>query len=260
LTFPSVSTNRAVATTDHASALVADLNTASHSGRKLHQSLPGLCRNDRARKVGHSAVDKTLADFGDLLRVVPGATTQGRVGGCAVGSVISSRRRRRGALASESGSGARGSRSRDVGGRLSGESTTSRRVVVGANAPRNHVDGHEALVGAETTVVDGALDAPQHVTANLRLLLGVRAGQVELVAADIIVPHEGSSGLHAVGHVAPAVLVAAVLVADLVVGEAYGEDMVEDSTTVDPCGLWVVGGHDVEAVALSEGPLVRHLR
>ena len=106
-----VATNRAVTTADHASALVTDLHTASHSGREFHHSLPGR-RDDSAREVGHSVVDETVAHLGDVLRVVPGTTAHVWVSRGAVSGVASSRRRRRGALAGESGGGARWIRSR----------------------------------------------------------------------------------------------------------------------------------------------------
>lgn len=96
-------------------------------------------------------------------------------------------------------------------------------------------------------------------TAILRLLLVVGTGEVELVAADVVVPHDRACGRNAGWRVAHAVLVAAVFVADFLVGEVEVEDVVEDGAAVGPGRVLVVGCKDVEGVALIEVPLVSHL-
>lgn len=244
----------ATAAADHADRLVTDLNGLGEGGRELDWTRVGLARSDIVGEASYRAVDELVALLADILRVVPGTAAHGRIGGGGSGS---RRGRRGGAGASESGGVARRSKSRSCS--RSGGSSESRGVVVGANAAGDHVDGHEALVASEAETSDGGLDALEQLAAILGLLLVVRAREIELVAADMVVPHEGTSWGDAAGRVAHAVLVAAVLVADLLVGELNVEDIVEDGSAVSPGGLWVVGRHDVEGVALGEGPLVRHV-
>ena len=154
------------------------------------------------------------------------------------------------------GSGGVARRSRGRVGNSSGGSSNEQDVGVSTDAAVEHVDGAETIVVVETKLVDRSLDALEELTTGLHLLLAV-GKEVELVAADMIVPRDGTSG-QAGGRIAPAVLVAAVLVADLLVGELQAEDMVEDSAAVDPVGLRVVVREDMEGVALLEGPHVRH--
>lgn len=218
----------AAVTADHADRLVADLHVHGEGGRELHQPPEGVARGDVVGKIVLGAVDEVVALLDDLLGVVPGTAALSRIrrgGG-------SSRRRRGSASAGESGGVARRSSSRV--GDSAGGSSESRGVVVGANAAGDHVDGHEALVASEAETSDGGLDTLEQLASILRLLLVVRAGEVELVAADVVVPHDGASGSNAGGRIAHAVLVAAVLVADLLVGEVDAEDVVEDGTAVGP--------------------------
>ena len=247
-------------TADTADRLVADLDGLGEGGRELDWTRVGLARSDVVGEASYRAVDELVALLADVLRVVPGTAAHGRIGGGGSGS---RRGRRGGARASESGGVTRRSRSRGrscgSSGGSSGGSSEGRGVVVGANAAGDHVDGHKALVAIETETSDGGLDALEQLAAILGLLLVVRTREIELVAADMVVPHQGTSRGDAAGRVAHAVLVAAVLVADLLVGELDVEDIVEDGSAVGPGGLWVVGRHDVEGVALGEGPLMRHV-
>lgn len=237
----------------HADCHVADVDGLGESRGKLQRPTIDVARGDGVGDVFDGAVDELLAHSDDLLRVVPETTALswvGRTGG-------SSRGGRGGAGAGESGGVARRSSGRVCDS--SGGSRESRGVVVGANAMVHHVDGHEALVAIEAQVPDGTLDALEKLLAELRLLLVVGAREAELVAANLIVPGDGTSRRNAGGRVAHAVLVAAVLVADLLVGEVYAKDVVEDGAAVGPGRVLVVGRQDVEDVALVGVPLVGSL-
>ena len=225
----------AAVTADHADGLVAHLHVHGEGGRELHQPPVGVARRDVVEETVLGAVDKVVAFLDNLLRVVPGTPALSGIGRGG----RSSRGRRGSASAGESGGVARRSRGRV--GNSSGGSSEGRGVVVGANAAGDHVDGHEALVAIEAETSDGGLDTLEQLVAILRLLLVVRAGEVELVAADVVVPHDGASGSNAGGRIEHAVLVAAVLVADLLVGEVDAKDVVEDGPAVGPGGVLVVG-------------------
>lgn len=249
--FPFILDSRLMAA-DPTNRLVADLHTHAESVREPHRPPVGVGGSDSVGEALYRAVDELVPLLDELLVMVPRTTTLSRVGGRGGGS---SRGRRRNTSAGESSGVARGTRSRV--GDSSGGSSESRGVVVGADATRDHVDGHEALVAIEAETGDRSLDALEETAAILDLLLVVRQ-EVELVAADMVVPHEGASGSDAAGSVAHAVLVAAVLVADLGVGEVHTEDIVEDGAAVGPGGVVVVGRQDVEGVALVKSSLVGH--
>jgi len=237
---------------DRADRQVADLHVHGEGGRELHLSPVGVGRGDRVGDVVNRAVDEATTLLDDLLRVVERTAALGR----ADRGAASSGGGRGGGGASGSGGVAR--RSRSSGGDRRSGTSEGREIVVGANAALDHVDGHEALVAIEAETSDGGLDALEQLAAVVRLLLVVRAREVELVAADMVVPHEGASWRNAGGRVAHAVLVAAVLVADLLLGELQAEDVVEDGAAVGPSGVFVVCGQDMEGVALVEVPLVSH--
>lgn len=127
-------------------------------------------------------------------------------------------------------------------------------VGVGAIHARDHADSTETDVVAEVEHVDSVLDLLQHSSA-VGLLLGVEgAREVEFVAADVVVPHEGTGGL--VGLAATAVLVAAIFVAEVGGVEVGAEDGVENGAAIHPGRDRVVGREDVEAVAVRDGPVV----
>lgn len=116
----------------------------------------------------------------------------------------------------------------------------------------NHVDSAETRTVVETQEVDSVLNLLEHDGTFCLLSRVERAGQVEFVAADVVVPHEGAGGLG--GHAATAVLVAAIFIADVGVGEVGVEDGVEDGAAEEPSGVRIVGGQDVEAVTVRDGP------
>lgn len=127
---------------------------------------------------------------------------------------------------------------------------------VGTRHAWEHVDRAQAVVASKTKGVDCTLDLLQHIGA-IRGLLLVET-EAELVAADMIVPHDGTRGLLAIGTVALTGLVASILVAQSLPLEIGVEDMVEDRGAVSTNRLWVVRRHDVETVALRDGPSARH--
>ena len=245
--------HRTAAAADHAGRLVADMDGLGESGRELRGPPVGVARSDSVGEAIHRAVEELVSLPDDLLVVIPGTTALSRVSGGA-----SSSHGKRGSSGAGRGGGDVRRSSSDICGR-SGGSSDSRGVVVGANAVGNHVDGHEALIASEVETSDRGLDALEQLAAILRLLLIVRAGEVELVAANVVVPHGRTSWGDAGGRVAHAVLVATLLVADLLVSEVDAEYVVEDGTAVGPGGLRVVSRHDVENVTLGESPLVRHV-
>ena len=243
---------RAALAADRADCEVTDLHIHGEGGRELHLSPVGVGRGHRVGEAVDRATDEAATLLDDLLRVVPGTTALSRIGrgGASDG-------RGRGS-AGAGGSAHVARRSSSSGGGRRGGTSEGRGVVVGANAALDHVDGDEALVAIEAETSDGGLNALEQLAAILRLLVVVRAREVELVAAYMVVPHEGTSGRNAGGRVAHAVLVAAVLVADLLLGELQAEDVVEDGAAVGPSGVFVVCGQDMEGVALVEVPLVSH--
>jgi hypothetical protein len=99
------------------------------------------------------------------------------------------------------------------------------------------------------STLDGLKDAP-----TIRDLLGVETtGDLELVAADVVIPLGRASGLVAGDTFAR--LVSTVLVTNLdALGEGCAVEVVEDFTALGPGRLGEVGCHDVHGVALLEGP------
>jgi hypothetical protein len=230
-------------------------------GRELHVPLVRLVGDHGVRQPHDRGVDVVVGRSGALAqlpRVVERAVALGGCGGRRVGgggeangggcgSGRWNRRSRR-----RSRSSAHGGSSSCSGDRCSG-SREGNGVVVGANHALDDVQSHEAVLAAHLEVGDSTLDALQD-GATIRDLLRIEAtGDLELVAADVVVPLGRTSGLEASDTFAG--LVSTILVADLdAFGEGCAVDVVEDSTTLSPGRLWEVGGHDVHGVALLEGP------